>query len=266
MIHHKDIVKLHGNALSFTEELKPLLNTKEFNFLIEGINSREIPEPQLLIKDHKKMKNGAYLTRLIIPSSNFAATFSKLGYLGIKHILDTNNVNYTRYTIQQASELKEKLEKMNLKENKITSALLDVVNMYLSTSLLLIKQAMHHYTKNLSVKDKLTFESSLPMISFGMQSMLTRFKDQYFNYKGIKGEDNGEKNADDNGLAIGLFEYVFCADMCATYIFEMREQCFWHAKYKGIYHNDSLVIFSGKLIQNELALWLKSFQKKVDTL
>eukprot|EP00957_Ditylum_brightwellii_P049744 3772470-Ditylum_brightwellii.AAC.1 len=56
--------------------------------------------------------------------------------------------------------------------------------------------------------------------------MLMKFKDQYFNYKGAAGEDNSEANADDNGLAIGLFESAFCADMCATYIFEIRERYF----------------------------------------
>eukprot|EP00957_Ditylum_brightwellii_P132809 10126759-Ditylum_brightwellii.AAC.1 len=76
--------------------------------------------------------------------------------------------------------------------------------------------------------------------------MIMRFKDQYFNYKGIAGEDNGKTNADDNSIAIGL--------------------CFWHVKYKGICQNNGLVIFLGKLNQNELALWLKSFQLKVDTL
>eukprot|EP00957_Ditylum_brightwellii_P100849 7686063-Ditylum_brightwellii.AAC.1 len=96
--------------------------------------------------------------------------------------------------------------------------------------------------------------------------MLTRFKDQYFSYKGTIEEDSGEKNADDNSIAKGLFEAAFCADMCAAYIFEIRERCFWHAKYKGIYCNDGLVIFMGKLAQNELSLWLKSFERKVDTL
>eukprot|EP00957_Ditylum_brightwellii_P025346 1917045-Ditylum_brightwellii.AAC.1 len=46
----------------------------------------------------------------------------------------------------------------------------------------------------------------------------------------------------------------------------MRERCFCHTKYKGTYCNDGLVIFIGKLTQNDLALWLKSFQEKVDTL
>eukprot|EP00957_Ditylum_brightwellii_P081072 6166161-Ditylum_brightwellii.AAC.1 len=54
--------------------------------------------------------------------------------------------------------------------------------------------------------------------------------------------------------------------MCAAYIFEMKDKCFQHAKCKGIYCNDGLVIFLGKLTKNELALWLKRFQKKVNTL
>eukprot|EP00957_Ditylum_brightwellii_P025037 1894633-Ditylum_brightwellii.AAC.1 len=99
-----------------------------------------------------------------------------------------------------------------------------------------------------------------------MQTTLTRFKDQYFNYKVTKGKDNDKQNFYDNGLAVGLFKFAFCADMCTTYIFEKKERCFWHAKYNGIYCNDGLMIFLGKLTQNELPLWLKSFQKKVDTL
>eukprot|EP00957_Ditylum_brightwellii_P200890 15313486-Ditylum_brightwellii.AAC.1 len=90
--------------------------------------------------------------------------------------------------------------------------------------------------------------------------------DQYFNYKGLVGKTSGETITNDNGLTIGLFEAAFYADMCATYISEMRERCFWHAKYKGIYCNDDLVIFMGKLTQNELTFWLKSFQRKIDTL
>eukprot|EP00957_Ditylum_brightwellii_P076668 5827841-Ditylum_brightwellii.AAC.1 len=128
---------------------------------------------------------------------------------------------------------------MNLKENKITITLLDIVNMYPLTRLSLIKQAIHHCAKNLSVKDKSTLESCLSMIAFGMQTSLMRFKDQYFNYKGAKGKDN---------------------NMCATYIFEMRERCFRRTKYKGIYHDDSLVkkidtLVGGTFFQFTAEIW-----------
>eukprot|EP00957_Ditylum_brightwellii_P017602 1326323-Ditylum_brightwellii.AAC.1 len=46
----------------------------------------------------------------------------------------------------------------------------------------------------------------------------------------------------------------------------MQEQCFCHTKFKGIYMDDGLVIFLGKLTQTDLAKWLKEFQCKVDNL
>eukprot|EP00957_Ditylum_brightwellii_P168269 12810057-Ditylum_brightwellii.AAC.1 len=85
-----DIVKLHQDAMDFALTLKELLNEDELGYLLENLNSRAIPELQLLIKDHKKKKDGHYLTKLVFPATNFAATFSKIGYLGIKKILDDN--------------------------------------------------------------------------------------------------------------------------------------------------------------------------------
>eukprot|EP00957_Ditylum_brightwellii_P140423 10699254-Ditylum_brightwellii.AAC.1 len=89
-IKRAEIVKLHQDASTFDLTLKELLNDDEFGYLMENLNVRAIPEPQLLIKDHKKKKNGHYPTRLVIPATNFAATFSKIGYLGIKKIFDDN--------------------------------------------------------------------------------------------------------------------------------------------------------------------------------
>eukprot|EP00957_Ditylum_brightwellii_P055383 4197509-Ditylum_brightwellii.AAC.1 len=129
---------------------------------------------------------------------------------------------------------------MNLKEEKITIASLDVENMYLSTCLSLIKKAICHYGRNLLREDKSTLESCLLMIAFGMQTTLTRFKDGYFNCRGAAGGKENEIDEDDNGLAIGSFEAAFCADLCATYIFEMQERCFCHTKFKGIYRDDGL--------------------------
>eukprot|EP00957_Ditylum_brightwellii_P169137 12873952-Ditylum_brightwellii.AAC.1 len=72
-------------------------------FLNEGIASKAIPQPQPLVKDHKKREeNGDFPTCLVIPATNFTATFSKIGYLGIK----------------QASDLKEKLEALELEKDK----------------------------------------------------------------------------------------------------------------------------------------------------
>eukprot|EP00957_Ditylum_brightwellii_P146369 11144533-Ditylum_brightwellii.AAC.1 len=69
-------------------------------------------------------------TRLVIPATNFTAAFSKLGYIGIKKVLDNNGVNYAKHTIVQSSDLKEKLEACGLKRDDVTLMSLDIVNMY----------------------------------------------------------------------------------------------------------------------------------------
>ena len=69
--------------------------------------TRAILSPKLLIKYHKKInKKGEFPTRLVILETNFTATFSKIGYLGIKIMLDKAKVNYSRVSIVQASDLK----------------------------------------------------------------------------------------------------------------------------------------------------------------
>eukprot|EP00957_Ditylum_brightwellii_P033572 2544733-Ditylum_brightwellii.AAC.1 len=91
------------------------------------------------------------------------------------------------------------------------------------------------------------------MIVFGMQTTLTRFRDRYFNYQGTAGGDGNEIDKEDNVLSIGSFKAAFCADLCATYIFEIQERCFCHTKFKGIYRDNGLVIFLVKLTQFDLA-------------
>eukprot|EP00957_Ditylum_brightwellii_P075548 5741823-Ditylum_brightwellii.AAC.1 len=57
-IKRQEIVKLHHEALQFANWLKEFLNNDEFGYLMENLNSRAIPKPQLLIKDHKKVQKG----------------------------------------------------------------------------------------------------------------------------------------------------------------------------------------------------------------
>ena len=60
------------------------------------------------------MVEGEYPNRLLVPATNFTATFSKLGYKGIKAILDKNDINYSEYTITQVSHLKIQLEELHI--------------------------------------------------------------------------------------------------------------------------------------------------------
>eukprot|EP00957_Ditylum_brightwellii_P143074 10901119-Ditylum_brightwellii.AAC.1 len=94
---------------------------------------------------------------------------------------------------------------------------LDIVNMYPSTKLLLIKKAFCYYTYNLPKKDRTIIKKCLKMIAFGMKTMLVCFQNRYYNYKGVVEEGSKMVNEDNNGLAIGAFESAFCADVALTY-------------------------------------------------
>jgi hypothetical protein len=97
----------------------------------EALESRAVPTPKLLIKDHKPMNSkGEYVTRLIVPATNFTAAFPKVGYLGIKNIFDQNGIDYSGSTITQASQLKTALEKLHLKKDNVTIISFDAVQMY----------------------------------------------------------------------------------------------------------------------------------------
>eukprot|EP00957_Ditylum_brightwellii_P210585 15365143-Ditylum_brightwellii.AAC.1 len=92
-IHCSNIVKIHTEAEQYADSLVGILSTSKLDFLREGIASKAIPQPQLLIKDHKDQEpNGDYPTRLVIPATNFTVTFSKVGYMAIQQVLDRNKV------------------------------------------------------------------------------------------------------------------------------------------------------------------------------
>eukprot|EP00957_Ditylum_brightwellii_P000584 45073-Ditylum_brightwellii.AAC.1 len=75
---------------------------------------------------------------------------------------------------------------------------------------------------------------------------LVRFQDQYFNYKGVVGNEEEQHDEDNNRLAIGAFGVAFCADTGATYVYEMCEMIIKKLKYAGSYRDDGLAIFNGR--------------------
>ena len=85
-----------------------LLSKSEVGHINESIKTKSIPIPKLLIKDHKNPNtNGEFLSRLVIPETNFTPTFAKVAYLGLRSMLDNHQVDYKKYTIPQASQVKE---------------------------------------------------------------------------------------------------------------------------------------------------------------
>ena len=89
------IVEIFNNSNDLLKELssEELINDNEYNFLKETIDSKAIPMPKLLIKDHKNPdKDGDFPTRIVIPATNFTAGFPKLGFTGIRNIFNKNNI------------------------------------------------------------------------------------------------------------------------------------------------------------------------------
>ena len=104
------LIKIHKEGNELLSTLGNTLSEKEMGFVEEALESRAVPTPKLLIKDHKLMNSkGKYVTRLIVLATNFTAAFPKVGYLGIKTIFDQNGIDYSGSTIIQVSQLKQHL-------------------------------------------------------------------------------------------------------------------------------------------------------------
>eukprot|EP00957_Ditylum_brightwellii_P053541 4057095-Ditylum_brightwellii.AAC.1 len=89
------------------------------------------------------------------------------------------------------------------------------------------------------------------MIAFGMKAILVCYQDEYFNYKGVVEEGMNDGDEDENGLAIGAYEAAFCADVGATYVYEMNENILNKLRFAGTYRDDRLTIFNECLLHRQ---------------
>ena len=105
-----EVVALFEDANKLLDKVKMELSVQEENYVRQLIATKSIPSPKLLIKYHNTInEKGEFPTRLVIPRQNFTTTFSNIGYLGIKRLLDKVKVDYSRVSIVQLSNLKERL-------------------------------------------------------------------------------------------------------------------------------------------------------------
>ena len=81
--------EIHSSKQEFLTDLQPHLSHNEFSFLEESLKSWAIPKSKLLVKDQKPPDaKRTYSTWLVILAMNFMVTFSKVGYLTLKALLD----------------------------------------------------------------------------------------------------------------------------------------------------------------------------------
>ena len=78
------LVALFEDANCLLDKAKMKLSVQEENFVRQLLATKAVPAPKLLIKDHKTInEKGELPTRLVIPSTKFTATFSKIGAASI---------------------------------------------------------------------------------------------------------------------------------------------------------------------------------------
>ena len=147
-------------------------------------------------------------------------------------------MNYSRFLIVQASDLKEILEEKKLVREEVTISSVNAINMYPSIKLTTIKKAVRFFERTLTTATKKTINLCLELIHFGMSSTLICFNGEYYEHHGGENEEQG--------LAIGKYESAFLANLFASYLFEKAKANFYLTIYHRIYRNDGLVVFKGK--------------------
>ena len=129
------------------------------------------------IKYHKNFNSKEESpNRLVIPATIFTATFSNISYLGINILLDKGKLKYSRFFIVQASYLKERLEELKIKRDKVTIASVDAINMCMSIKLSTIQNAVRFFARKLTATTKKNINLCLELIRFGMSSTLISFE------------------------------------------------------------------------------------------
>jgi hypothetical protein len=195
------------------------------------------------------------------PKISLQRSPNKLGYLAIRRILDSNHVDYSKRTIVQASDLKEKLESLRICQDDVSIISLDIeAAVYPSIKFKHVQNVVEYFSSGLSERGIETVNECLELICFGMENTLLTSQDQYYIY-------DGDQSLDEKGLTIGGYESAWPADLVAAYILaEVDEELFSDATFFGMYRDDGLVVFKSKKTKTQVHTWLNDFQLAVDEL
>ena len=242
--------KVHEEALTLLKESENFLSHNEYSYIHEMINSRSVPTPKLLIKDHKKnLPNGDPSVRLVVPGRNFCAGFPNVGYRGLKKLLEDLGVNYSRHTIIQASNVARKIDQMTIKRENHTIISIDAQKMYPSIQAGMIEIAVNCFlgkaNRELTKRENDKVNKCLEFIKFGMGNTFLTFCDKYYEY-------NGNVAKEERCLTIGGFESASLADLVVAYLFESTEEMFKDCKIFGCYRDDEIAIFEKVMTPKEL--------------
>ena len=251
----------HQISIKCLKNIQGLLSKQEYKFIKETVDKKGVPQPKLLIKDHKKKDplTGAYPSRLIAPGQNFNSGFPKTGYLAIKRLFDLDGCfKHRKHLIEQAYHLKHQLDTLNLTTSNCTIMSLAACAYYPSIRFKLVKKAIEFFAQDLMEEDRRIIEKALTMVQKGMNST-------YLEYEGKCYLCDGEESPEDKALTIGGYESAWLSDVVGSHTFQMTEYLFQDmVNYHGICRDDGLVAFKGKLMRIEIDEWLSLFQAQVN--
>ena len=257
-IPRERLVEIHDASSAYLSKIAIRLPKNVRFYIQEALDSKAVPSPKALIKDHKDPdENGNFPSRLVIPATNFNAPFAKVGYLGIKGILDKNKIIYDKFTIQNAHDLKKVLETEKFRRDKNTAFALDIESMYPSIKFKLVRASILYFTRKIPKDKKKNLDLFIEMIGKGMDAILLTFGDKYFEY-------GGGMKLEDKGLAIGGYESAWLADLAIAYIFEKSKVELKELAFKRIYRDDGLGIMKRRYSVEEMDAWLRKFQAKTN--
>jgi hypothetical protein len=125
--------------------------------------------------------------------------FLKLGYIGIKRIIDNAGIKYSKKTRIQASHLKTQIESLGIKKDKQMIFSLDIEAFYPSVMYGLVERAIDFFSRSLGEKEKAKIRDCLKMVAFWMGNTLLSFVDKYYEY-------DSKREIQVKGLTIGGYE------------------------------------------------------------
>ena len=168
-------------------------------------------------------------------------------------------MQYTTKNIIQASDLKQKLETLDIHKTDSTIISLDIDKMYPSITFQMVHRAVSFFATTLSNEDKDTIAKCLKLIKFGMSNTLLTFQGRYYEYRGMSHDST------QCGLTIGGYESAWLADLVASFIFVQTDDLFQSTcRYSGIYRDDGIAIFNGLWKDEDITRWFQTFQYRVE--
>ena len=116
----------------------------------------------------------------MVPATNFTSGFASLRYRGIWAAFDRERFRIGQHNIVQASDLKSKLELLNISCNFNTVVSFNAVNIYLSITFAMVEHAVTYYARGFPRDMEALIRICLLFISYSMGHTLITFRGEYF--------------------------------------------------------------------------------------